>query len=802
MDTGDPLELDTWTHLVMVHEGDKDLIYVNGLLANEKESLGPLSKTNYPLGIGFDPIGGGNFFDGAIDDLKIYSKGLSAQEVSDLYDLEASEPVIDDELVANYPFSGNSYDATPFNNNATPALLGMDRFEKGNNAALFTGSNEVSASSSKQLNSPQATVSFWANPDSYPAMGEVYLISYGGWQERFKASLPSSGKVVWTTNHTNGISDMDSGEGGELPTGEWTHVVLVHDGAQDLIYFNGVKIAEKDVVGDLNETTKDLGIGYNAVDGGNGFIGSLDEVQLYNKALTDAEILALFTAQSEAPIGGDESAPEAPLDLTSEVVFNNISLLWSPATDDVGVTSYNVYVDSVATLTTAYTNAYFPQLTPLTTYKFGVSALDAAGNESAITTLSVTTLADETPDTIPPSAPPNLMASPSFNSVLLSWDESTDDTQVNGYIVYVDGDYQDSLSASNLSILIGGLEPSELYSFEVAAFDLAGNLSELSELTVSTTEPLETAEPGLVAHYPFNGDANDATPYENHGAIGGDPIFETSDHPLGGMNIVFDGDQDSVLVPNGVHLLSDYTSVSFWIRVDDQNLDDPESYVLDFGHWDERWKISLPQHLKIVWTTNGNNTQFPVFISDMDSGDGNEMVKGFWWHVVMVHDGVSDIIYVNGIQANIKPVDGELNATARPFGMGSNPVDGGSYFIGGLDEVKVYNRALTDDEIAKLFTDGTVGVEDLVLVNKYINDVFPNPASNKLIVQHDLPTKQNVLINIYDVTGRQVARKHMDKSEVASGQFVINVSSFKLGTYFMNINYGGKNLGSIKFVKN
>ncbi|MEZ4932396.1 MAG: LamG-like jellyroll fold domain-containing protein [Saprospiraceae bacterium] len=94
--------------------------------------------------------------------------------------------------------------------------------------------------------------------------------------------------------------------------------------------------------------------------------------------------------------------------------------------------------------------------------------------------------------------------------------------------------------------------------------------------------------------------------------------------------------------------------------------------------------MSLPQHLKIVWTTNSENTQFPNFISDMDSGDGNEMVIGFWWYVTMVHDGDNDLIYVNGIQANSKPASYILNTTARPLGFGNNPVDGGQYFQGGL----------------------------------------------------------------------------------------------------------------------
>lgn len=135
--------------------------------------------------------------------------------------------------------------------------------------------------------------------------------------------------------------------------------------------------------------------------------------------------------------------------------------------------------------------------------------------------------------------------------------------------------------------------------------------SALSEVTLSTTLPINTGEPGMVAHYPFDGNANDATPYQNHGVIGGNPVFETATHPGGGQNIKFDGDRDSVLAPNAVQLISDFATVSFWIRVDSTNIADAEAYIMDFGHWSQRWKISLPQHLRIVWTTNGNNIQFP-----------------------------------------------------------------------------------------------------------------------------------------------------------------------------------------------
>lgn len=803
MDSGTPLALDTWTHVVMVHDGTNDKIFLNGVLANTKSVAGALDKTKYPLGIGYDPIDNGSFFDGAIDDVQIYNEALSDAEIADLYDAQSPAPVIASDLVASYPFSGNGMDETDYQNHSAGASLGVDRFSKVNQAAAFNGVNtEVTAANSPQLNTPYTTVSFWVNPNTLPATGEAFLMSHGGWQERWKISLPSHGKPVWTTNHTNGISDMDSGDGNELVAGTWTHVVMLHDGAKDKIYMNGVMVAEKDVVGDLDNTTYPFGIGYNPIDGGNWFDGLIDEVQIYKVALSDSEIADLYDAQSQPPSGGDTEAPEAPLNLTASVTFNHVTLNWFPASDNVGVVSYNVYLEGDLSATTPHTNAYFPDLTPLTDFVFGVTAVDAAGNESLMTTRLVTTGPDETPDVTPPTVPGNLSGSPSFSSVLLSWEASTDDTQVAGYVILVDGEIADTVSGATLSYFASGLDPLTLYTFEVYAFDLAGNNSAFAELTLSTTEPLITDEPGLVAHYPFDGDANDATPYNNHGVIGGDPVFENATHGFGGMNIKFDGQQDSVLAPNGVQLISDFTSVSFWIRVDGINTQDAEAYVLDFGHWDQRWKISLPQHLKIVWTTNSNNTQFPVFISDMDSGDGNEMVIGFWWHVIMVHDGTNDIIYVNGIQANSKPVDGKLNATTRPLCFGNNPIEGGQYFNGALDNVKIYNRAVTADEALKLFETGVVSTEEVsTLLTPYIQEVFPNPATDVLTINHSLPSNQPLVVRVFDLQGRQVDQVRFSQGEVANGQFSLNVSGYPQGLYTLNFALGGKNLGALKFQK-
>jgi chitodextrinase len=812
MDSGDGNELvvGEWTHVAMVHDGLKDIIYFNGAQVAEKDVVGSLDSTVYPLGIGYDPIGNSAFFNGSLDDIQIYNVALTATEIMDLYGVQNTPPVIASDLVADYPFSDNTNDATPYHNNASAlgAQLADDRFGQANKAYAFNGLGDgIMAPHSPQLNSDYTTLSFWINVEELPVSGEAFILSNGGWQERLKVSLPSHGKPVFTT-HSDGVccSDMDSGDGNELIEGVWTHVAMTHDGTKDIIYFDGVQVAEKDVAGALDPTTHPLGIGFDPIDNANFFKGSLDEVQIYNTALTAQQIADLYAEQSTPPAVTDTEAPSSPLNLNATVDFNNVGLSWLPSSDNEGVTGYNVWVDGVKVLTTVNTNAYFPLLEPLTEFEFSVSAVDAAGNESLPSSLLVTTGQDETPDTEAPTVPGNLAASTGSSSVLLTWDASIDNVMVGGYVVFVDGIYFDSLAANVTSVLIGGLDAETAYTFEVYAYDISGNNSAWADLTVSTDEEIDAGEPGLVAWYPLDGNADDATPYVNHGVIGGDPVFEDVTHPNGTGNqaIVFDGAQDSVLVANAVQLISDYATIGFWIRVDAIPTD-AEDYVLYFGNWDERWKISLPQHLKIVWTTNSNNTVSESFVHDMDSGDGNDLVQGFWWYVTMVHDGVNDIIYIDGQEVNNLPAEGTLNSTGRPLVMGTNPELNGSNFAGALDEVKIYNKALLPEEIESLYTFGStvVGVEDILSseLASVVQSIYPNPVEKKLVIEHSFNDYQPLLLRVFDAEGRQVDAIHYDKNELPVDQFSIDVDHYTSGTYFVNFVLGGKNLGALKFTK-
>ncbi len=799
-----PLPVGQWRHVVMVHDGSNNKLFINGGLKKSVASAGALGKTTKPFGIGYDAIDGGSNFNGSLDDIKLYNRALTDVEVAALYATQSVTSIIGTTLVAHYPFNNDGADITAYANAATltNASPTTDRFGKANKA-LAVNNSQAKAANSAQLNGVNTSISFWVKVAALPASGEAFLLSHGGWQERWKISLPSHGKPVFSTKNAAGQNvDMDS-DSVPLPVGAWRHVVMTHDGVNNKIFINGLLKKSVTSVGALGTTTKPFGIGYDPIDSSGFFNGSLDEVQVYVVALTDAEVLALFNAQNVAPANTDILAPSTPLSIKATVAFTNVTLAWLPSTDNVGVTAYNVYRNNALVLSTPSTTTLLRGLTPTTRFTFGVTAIDAAGNESAMASLQATTGQDEARDSIAPSVPTNLTAQIGSNSVQLAWVASTDARGVVGYIIFQDGVTIDTVLSPTLTKFVSGLASSTPYSFEVLAYDAAKNKSAKVEKPVTTLAPVNTGEPGLIANYPFDDNANDATPYINHGTIGGNPTFVVHTG-LAGKAIKFDGNKDSVLVKNAVQLISDFATIGFWIRVDSTNLADAEAYVIDFGHWDQRWKISLPQHRRIVFTTNAKNVLSNNFITDMDSGDGNDLTIGIWWHVTMVHDGVNNIIYVNGVETKRVPTTGKLNSTARPLYFGCNGVEGGQYFFGALDNVKLYNKAMTAAEINKLFRTGSTPVDEAAseVLKATVKSISPNPVLDVLAVKHTFTGNEEILVRVFDLLGRQVDAIRFAKNAMPTGQFTINTSAYQQGTYFLNFVQDGKSLGAMKFVKN
>lgn len=206
---------------------------------------------------------------------------------------------------------------------------------------------------------------------------------------------------------------------------------------------------------------------------------------------------AQSTAASVTTQNPDIIPPSAPTGLsTTPVSGGEIDLNWLAATDNVGVTGYNVYRNNVFVANVPSGLSYSDRgLIAGTTYSYTVTALDAAGNESAPSTAVNGTT--QPPDTTPPSVPTGLtVTNVTSSTVSLSWVASTDNTAVTGYKVYRNGNLIST--AGTTAFNDSNLAPNTAYSYTVAAYDAAGNLSAQSGAVNATTSGATLITPTFV----------------------------------------------------------------------------------------------------------------------------------------------------------------------------------------------------------------------------------------------------------------------------------------------------------------
>ncbi|MCH1500313.1 MAG: LamG domain-containing protein, partial [Akkermansiaceae bacterium] len=155
--------LDTWTHIAVAYNNDSITCYVNGQPTATRDAIDDLDPqtTGNPLTIGMirNSFGDGHFFDGQIDDIRVYNRALSDTEVTALYDLE--KPDLNSGLVAYYPFNGNADDESGNGNNGSVngAALTADRKGNADSAYSFDGQNDFISASVGEHN--EASLSIW-----------------------------------------------------------------------------------------------------------------------------------------------------------------------------------------------------------------------------------------------------------------------------------------------------------------------------------------------------------------------------------------------------------------------------------------------------------------------------------------------------------------------------------------------------------------------------------------------------------------------------------------------------------------
>ena len=405
--------------------------------------------------------------------------------------------------VAAYGFNegSGSIAADASGNSNTGTISGATWTTSGRfgNALSFNGtSNRVDINDASSLDlTTGMTLEAW-----------VYPTSSTGW--RTIIMKERSGGLTYAIYANNNASrpEVDIRIGGidrsvtgtaALPLNAWTHLAATYNGTTLRLYVNGTQVGSLSISGSITVSASPLRIGGSTTLSGRYFAGRIDEVRIYNRALSQAEIQSdLNTA-----IPPDTTVPTPPTNLVATAASGSqINLAWTASTDNFGVTGYQVEqcqgagcsnFAQVGTATgTTYNNT---GLQDATTYNYRVRATDAAGNLSSYSNTASAT----SPDATPPTAPSNLTASAASESQIdLTWSASTDNVGVTGYqVLRCQGT---SCTPSTVVTTVSGttysntgLLPSTSYRYRVRATDAAGNLSSYSNTASATT--LDTTPP-------------------------------------------------------------------------------------------------------------------------------------------------------------------------------------------------------------------------------------------------------------------------------------------------------------------
>lgn len=173
----------------------------------------------------------------------------------------------------------------------------------------------------------------------------------------------------------------------------------------------------------------------------------------------------------------DRKAPDKPTGLkVSTVTETEVTLMWTPSSDNVKVKGYEIFCNGVKAGTSSKTIFNARKLIPGQSYKYSVIAVDTVSNKSLSSEpLTVTTLKDVKK----PTAPSELKAHKvKGTSASLQWNTSTDNIKVTGYIIYCNG--FELAKSTRTSKTVKSPLGLGIDIYWVKAVDLSGNLSNAS----------------------------------------------------------------------------------------------------------------------------------------------------------------------------------------------------------------------------------------------------------------------------------------------------------------------------------
>jgi len=490
---------------------------------------------------------------------------------------------------------------------------------------------------------------------------------------------------------------------------QWHHVAVTFDEGDVKIYLDGAVAAEGSVPSPLAGNSLSLRIGA-ASDGGSLFHGLIDDVRVYNHALTETEIGAAMEGEA-VPFAFGPSPGNGSMEGQTSV-----TLQWQPG--DFAV-SHDLYfgesfgdVNQATPESDAFqgnqtaTQFPLPDLTPGATYYWRVDEVNDANAASPWKGTVWSFWIQPATAWNPAPADGVEFVDPEGG---LTWQPGM---ETLFHTVYLGASFDEVNEAIADGFMIadaaynpGPLELDTTYYWRVDEFTMTGTVK--GEVWSFRTMPeIPVSDPNLALWYRLDeaqgGTAIDWSGHGNHAAITGEPLWTQNGYDWAALQL---GGKNYLTVPNSDRMKltsSGAYSVALHIKLENTRQQAIFYHGLGCSTW-ASWFLGVAGGEPGIATVPGN------FVFGVREANGTDYVSvsaparaNAWVHVAATYDGSMLRLYVDGQEMSVAAVPLPWDSDEDLY-IGADPGCGGRvYSTAVIDDLRLYDRTLTEEEITEI----------------------------------------------------------------------------------------------------
>ncbi|MBS3158888.1 LamG domain-containing protein, partial [Candidatus Woesearchaeota archaeon] len=608
----------------------------------------------------------------------------------------------DPALVGYWKLDNNGTDTTGINNATT--ILGNPVFNssggKIGGSYKFDAVGDyinIPASASLNITTGKVTLAAWINVVNDAGYKEVILKRSGN-PTQYALRIDPNEKLVFFW-YNGGWRQPASPSA--VPTGQWIHVAGTRDDTTNtvVLYVNGVNVTtDTSITQDMIPNNINVWLG-------SAFNGDIDEAVIFNRILSQAEILKIYklgnetyywktiaddgtaintSATKQFTVGADTIPPlisfVAPTPSNGSSVSQNYIEANITSSDPSGIATSGITIflynsGGVVSQPTSSTSPFFNNFTGLSdgTYYVNSTSYDNLMNMNYTETRTIIINTNQAPSAPTLNSPANASTDTATFSLL---NVTVTDPEADAMNVSIYGD--NTTSASSL----------------LAYFQNVANGSTLTyNWAAPTASHIFGSDPSLVGYWNFDKNASDFSGDDNHGTLVGGAILNTTKGKFGGA-LDLNGNGQYVNVSDSAEL-GVYTNftVSMWLydksTTNDRILEKGNAYFIANDMGEDlcalgRWQffVKVSSTIYCVGSPFAHNT--------------NQ-----WYHVVGVKNDSHISIFIDGILENSLPMSETINDNNLALIIGGD--DEVTKFNGTIDDVAIFNRTLSATEIFDLY---------------------------------------------------------------------------------------------------